>query len=311
MGVQIVNIVPVEGSLELGVGRTGEEVQAAVETQDVVSLLNNGLNGSEANHIVVAGAAGQAAQVLSSVLHTGVDVVQLDAVLSSLFYGVDGSSALQTSFVDIGDDQQAGTAIAVDSVVDSSQTHGANGCQQSHLAAFLNAHLVDIGTGLGVVHGVESTDNAAQRLSQRAVVVGIGVVGQQAVFQQSFDGNIGILGVAAAVVVGVAGSHLAAVVEVSGLDGELVANLVLVCPICADSDDVTAELVAYDGGIFGYVVGDTLVIFAFQSCLVGRHTSGVTDNTNLNVVRTNLGQGDLVQTQVILAVDSYCFCIHN
>jgi hypothetical protein len=53
------------------------------------------------------------------------------------------------------------------------------------------------------------------------------------------------------------------------------------------------------------------VILAFQGCLIGGHTYGVANDADLNVIRTNLGQDDIVQAQVILAVDSYCFGIHK
>ena len=103
MGVQVVNIVPVEVGLELRVGGACEEVQAAIVAQNTVGLLNQRLNGGEADDIVIAGAAGQGPQVLGSTLHTGVDVVQFLAATLSLFHGVDGSSTSQASLVDIGD----------------------------------------------------------------------------------------------------------------------------------------------------------------------------------------------------------------
>ena len=58
MGIQIVDIVPVEGGFELTVGRTGKEVQATVESQNIAGLLNQRSDGSEANYIVIAGVTG-------------------------------------------------------------------------------------------------------------------------------------------------------------------------------------------------------------------------------------------------------------
>ena len=120
-----------------------------------------------------------------------------------------------------------------------------------------------------------------------------------------------VLAVTAAELVGVAGSHLAAVMEVRRLDGELVADLVLMGPVFAHSNDIAAELMANDGGIHSAVIGNALVVLALQGSLVGGHTYGVANNADLNIIRTNLGQDDIVQAQVILAVDSFCFGIHK
>ena len=64
-------------------------------------------------------------------------------------------------------------------VVDRAEAHGADGSEHGHLAALNDAHLMLIAAGLGVVHGVEGTDDAAHRLCQGAIEVGIGIVRQQ------------------------------------------------------------------------------------------------------------------------------------
>ena len=236
--------------------------------------------------------------------------MQLDAVLLSLFHRVDGSSSFQTLVVDIGDDQQAGLAVAVDGVVDRTETHGANGCQQSHLAAFDDAHLVLIGAGLSMVHSMEGTDDTGDRLSQRAVEISIGVVGQQVVGQQGLDGDQTVLGIAAAVLVGIAGGQLGALVEVGGLDGEAVAGLILVLPVLADLFDDAAELVAHDGGVLSAVIGNALVVGTLDSSLVGAHADRVGHDLDEDIVRTDLRQFDLLKAKVHLTVDSYSFGLH-
>ena len=80
MGVEIMNVVPVEFCLELAVGRACEEVQAAVEAEDIAGLLDNGTNRCEADDVVIAGAAGQLTQVVGVAAGLGgVDIVQLNA----------------------------------------------------------------------------------------------------------------------------------------------------------------------------------------------------------------------------------------
>ena len=59
MGVEIMDVVPVELGLEFLVGRACEEVEAAVVAEDVARLLNNRTHRREADHVVIARAAGQ------------------------------------------------------------------------------------------------------------------------------------------------------------------------------------------------------------------------------------------------------------
>ncbi len=47
MGVEIMDVVPVEFRLELAIGRASKEVEAAVETKDIAGLLNDGRTGAK------------------------------------------------------------------------------------------------------------------------------------------------------------------------------------------------------------------------------------------------------------------------
>ena len=89
--------------------------------------------------------------------------------------------------VDICHDEQTRAAVAVQSVVDRAETHRADSGQHGHFAALDDAHGMLIGAGLRVVHGVECADDAAHRLSQRAIEIGVGIVRQQIVGQQRLD----------------------------------------------------------------------------------------------------------------------------
>ena len=312
MGVEIMNVVPVEFCLELAVGRACEEVQAAVEAEDIAGLLDNGTNRCEADDIVIAGAAGQLTQVVGVAAGLGgVDIVQLNAHFLCVLNGIDALGAFESGVVNVGDDEQARAAVAVQRVVDCAEAHGADGGEHGHLAALDDAHLMLIGAGLGMVHGMERADDAAHGFCQRAVEIRVGVVRQQVVGQQRLDGDVGILAVAAAVLVGVAGSQLGALVEMRGLDGEALAGLILVLPVFTDLGDHAAEFMADDCGMLRNVVRDALVILTLDCGLVGRHTDRVGNDLDLNVIRADLRQLDLLQAEVHFAMDTDSFRFHT
>ena len=146
-----------------------------------------------------------------------------------------------------------------------------------------------------MIHSVESTNDTAQRLSQRAVVIGIGVIGQQAVFQQRLDGHVAILGITATELIGIAGSHLRTLVVMSRLNNELIADLILMLPVFAHFDDITAELMTHDSGSQIASVGDALMLTALQRCLIAGHAKAVGNDADTNTVGTNLRQVHLVQ----------------
>ena len=103
------NIEEVHFCLEVLVGRTCKEVKATVKTEDCISLLNNGTNGSEADYIVIALAACKVAESLNGVgCFCGVYIVKLDAKLLCMLYCIDAFSSCQTSIVNIGNDKARG-----------------------------------------------------------------------------------------------------------------------------------------------------------------------------------------------------------
>ena len=77
----VVNVVEVEQCRELGIGRAGEEIQAAVLPEDFVALLDDGLDRGEHEDVVVAAAAGQSEKLAFDVLQAlGIDIAKVDAV---------------------------------------------------------------------------------------------------------------------------------------------------------------------------------------------------------------------------------------
>ena len=111
--------------------------------------------------------------------------------------------------------------------------------------------------------------------------------------------------------VGVAGGVLGALVVVGGLDGKVVAHLILVLPVLAHGDDIAAELVAHDDRMVRHVVGDPLVLLALHRRFVGGHAHAVRDNFDLYAVRPHLRQGHVLQPQVHFSVKTDCFRIHK
>ena len=236
--------------------------------------------------------------------------MQLNAQGLGVFHGVDTLGTGQTLIVNVGDDQQAGTAVTVERIVDGAQAHGAHGGQQRHLAAFDDAHVMLVGAGLGVVHGVEGTDDAAHGLGERAVKICIRIIFEEVIGQQRLNGDVGILAVAAAVGVGVAGGHLRALIEVGGLNGEAVAGLILVLPVLAHGMNHTAELVAHDGGVFRHVVRHTLMLGTLDSGFIGTHTNAVRNNFDLHIIRADLRKVNLLQTKIHFSMNAHRFCLH-
>jgi len=84
------DVVEIEQCGELGVCRSGKEVQAAVLSENAVGKLDNRLYGSIDERVVVALSAGKLHEVIMCVFNiVCVDIYQLHAVLFSLFDGVD------------------------------------------------------------------------------------------------------------------------------------------------------------------------------------------------------------------------------
>ena len=112
----------------------------------------------------------------------------------------------------------------------------------------------------------------------------------------------GILGIAAAELEGIAGGHHGAAIVDGGLDGELLANLVLVCPLCADLLDHAAELMADDGGMLSDVLGNALVVGALDGSLVAGHADGVGDDLYENLVILDGGHFKGIQTEIVCSM---------
>ena len=66
-----------------------------------------------------------------------------------------------------------------------------------------------------------------------------------------------------------------------------------------------------DGRILGDVAGNPLVGVGLVGSLVRRHADGVTDYLREDFIILDCGQLKLLQTEVFLAIEAYCFCFHG
>jgi hypothetical protein len=82
-------------------------------------------------------------------------------------------------------------------------------------------------------------------------------------------------------------------------------------PVFANLYDITAELVTNNGGVFVTVVGNALVVAAFDGSLVSGHTNTVGYDPDANIIRANFGKLYIIQPQIHFTVNSYCFGVHN
>ena len=160
-------------------------------------------------------------------------------------------------------------------VVDGSKAHRPYAREQRHLAAFHDAHVVDVFAVTRVIHRVECCDDAAHRFRKRAVEEDVAVVRQQAIHVQRFPRDIDVGRVAAALFVRIARRVERAFVGMCGLDDETVALFKLVRPILADFIDDAAEFVPYDRGICRDIVRHALVRRTLLKRLVAAHAKAV------------------------------------
>ena len=187
--------------------------------------------------------------------------------------------------------------------------------QDGHGAAGFVVHDMFVAAPAGVVHAVEAACHAGIRLSQAAGVKTVAAVRQDAA---GFNGELrqdDVCGVAAAVGERVAARFNSGVLfPVSNtrevecrLDGELLARFEFVRPFGAHLNDLAAQFVTDDDGIFCAVVRHALVIAALDRCFVRGHADAVGYDAGQNLTRPDGGQLVFVQTQVVFPVQSQRF----
>ena len=161
-----------------------------------------------------------------------------------------------------------------------------------------------------MVHCMVGAYDAAEGLCQGAIEVSVCIVVQQAVVIHNFIHQDGVLGIAAAELEGVAGGHHGAAIVNGGLDGELIAGLILVSPLCADLLDHAAELVADDCRMLSDVFRNALVSGTLDGSLVAGHADGVGDDLYEDLVILDCGHFKGIETKVIGSVHANCFVQH-
>ena len=310
------HVVEIERSLERGLGRAGEEIQAAVEGQDIVGLFHHRGHRGEAEHVVVAGPAGNLHQHGGRVFHaTRVDVPQVDSARGCVFHGVQGRGAIQAFLVDIGHHHQRRPAVvAMQGIVDGGQAHRTHTGQQGHLAALFDLHGVHVRARMRMVVGVHGANHAGKRLAQRGGVEPVAGILQQAAFFHHLVRDDDVGGVAAGILVGITRGAVQArrtdfVVD-GRLDGELVSGFELILPFLAHGDNLARELVADDDRFLGDVAGHPLVGIGLMRSLIGRHTDGIADDFGEDFVFARLRQLEGFESEVVFSVQSDSSGLH-
>ena len=237
--------------------------------------------------------------------------MKLHAHALRFLHGEDARRAIQTRLVDVGHDEEGRTALGVQDVIDGSQPHRAHARQNGHLAVLLNAHLVLVHAVGGVVHRLERTGHAAQRLGQGRAEERFAMVRQQAAALHELVRDHDIGRIAADGPEGVAGRpHGALVVDVR-LNGEALAGLELALPLAADLKNLAAELMSHDHGVLRHVVGHALVIRALLGRLIGGHADGIADDLRENFVVPDRRKLEGFQSQVFLAIQAHGSGFHG
>ena len=178
--------------------------------------------------------------------------MEIDAIHSTvrLSVGINQAEHLrgtgEASVVHIGDDKAARTLLGrMASDVDAAKPHRAAARQQQHRTTGLDAHLVHVRAEVVVVVCTERRDDAGDRLRERALEVGVAVVGQQAAHLHHDGRQIDVRGVAADRVPGIAHRLKLVAGDVERrLDTDMLTDAELVLPLRADLADDAADFVA-------------------------------------------------------------------
>ena len=281
-------------------------------TENCAALLHNRFNGSENENIIKSLAAGKAAEHAHGIVAGGIYIVKLNAEFLGILRSVYGCGAGKSCIVNVGDNQKGGMNIAVNGIVDCTKSHRTCAGKNGHFTVLDDVHFMSIVVAGNVVPGgMKSAGDTCHRLGKGAVEKGVSGVIQKAAKLHNLVGNDNIGGVAADVSEGITGSGINVLgVVKSRLNGNALTLFKVVCPFTSHLNDLAAELVSYDGGVFGHVVGHALMLCALDGGLVGGHTNAVGYHLEQYLVLLHLGKFKFLKAQVVFTVNSYCFCFH-
>src|SRR5690606_22160369 len=109
----------------------------------------------------------------------------------------DGLCPVKPVLANIGNDKEAGPAVAMDDVIYCRQTHWSRSGEDSHSASLDNSHLMNITSRPGMVMGVESARNAGVGFRKGGGEVPFALILKQAIHFHDFIGDNHIGGVSA------------------------------------------------------------------------------------------------------------------
>ena len=157
---------------------------------------------------------------------------------------------------------------------------------------------------------METANYTAHRFTQRAIEKTFAEIGEYA---PEFNGNrryYNIGSVAAVVTERISGRVKRTLVVHRRLYNKFIANLVIVCPFSADFNKLAAKLMTDNYRVFGYVIGNTLVVGALYGGFIRRHTKTVRYDLGKDFVVFNFGELEGFKTKIVFAVKLKCSCFH-
>ena len=302
MGALVVDVVEVQRGGELPVGRTGEEVQAAVVGEDRVAGLDE-LRDRREHDDVVEAVRGDGAQQLHAVLAAGVHDLETAPAPLGLLRGEEPAEPVQPLRVDVDRHDQAGRERPVEGVVQRPYAHCAAAAEEGQAPAGPEAHLVLPHQRLGVVAGPEGADDARHRLGQRPVGVVAVVVRQHAALLHRDRRDDAVGRVAAEVGIAVARGPTARQAH-GGQDRHALPDGEAVRELVPDLLEHPGELVAGDDGVRRDRVGDALVLAAQRHGLVGREAHAAAHDPQQQLVGPDVGEAELAHGHLVGPVDA-------
>ena len=290
-------------------GRTGKEVHAAVLTAD---LLRHGEESGHGNHneYVVKAAVGDLQKLRNGVLgFGGVQIDQLTAAFRSFLGLALAAGVVQTVLIQIGDNHLRQTGVAAGKI-HGTQTHGTGAAQDGKLAPDLGTVGTDVIAVIGMIEALIAADHAGKGFAERALEIGIPLVGDHAVPLQNDLGNHGIGGSTADVGIGITGIVARFQLQ-RGLNDDLLPHGPAILQRGTHLNDLTAHFVPHDDGGLGYRFGNPLMLASLLDRLIGGSTQRIGHHTEQNLVLGNGRELELLQTKIHDTVKTHGFGFHK
>src|SRR5699024_8058669 len=101
----------------------------------------------------------------------------------------------QSCVINIGNHQQRRSSVTVDDIIDSCESHGSHSCKNRHSSSLADSHVMLILSSCGMIHSMEGSCHAGQRLCQGTAEITFPGVMKQAAHLHDLIGNDNISGI--------------------------------------------------------------------------------------------------------------------